>query len=42
MLKFLLAATRVAGLTYQLATSTVLIAVLVTGVVQHVRRQKAD
>jgi hypothetical protein len=43
MLKFLLTATKVAGLTYQLATTTVLIGALVVGVTQHVRgsRRKA-
>lgn len=40
MLKFLLTATRVAGLTYQLATTTVLIGALVVGVTQHVRGRK--
>lgn len=37
MLKFLLTATKVAGLTYQLATTTILIGALVVGVTQHVK-----
>lgn len=40
MLKFLLTATRVAGLTYQLATTTILIGALVVGVAKHVRGQR--
>lgn len=39
MLKFLFAATRVAGLTYQLMTTTVLIGVLAAGVVQHIKKR---
>ena len=37
MLKFLLTATRVAGLTYQLATTTVLIGILAVGVAKVIR-----
>lgn len=40
MVKFLTTALKVAGLTYQLATTTVLIGCLVVGVSQHVRKGK--
>ena len=40
MLKFLVAATRIAGLTYKLAFTSVLIGTLVVKVVQNVNKQK--
>lgn len=40
MIKFLFTATKVAGLTYQLATTTILITALVVGVVRVVRDQR--
>ena len=40
MLKFLYTATRVAGLTYQLATTTILITALGVGVVRVIRNSR--
>ena len=40
MLKFLQSATKAAGLTYQLLTTTVLIGSLGIAVVKHVRRER--
>lgn len=39
MLRFLLGATKVAGLTYQLLATGVMIGALVGGVVSHVRKK---
>jgi 1-aminocyclopropane-1-carboxylate deaminase/D-cysteine desulfhydrase-like pyridoxal-dependent ACC family enzyme len=38
MLKFLVTATRIAGLTYQLAATSILITMLGVSVVRHVKR----
>ena len=40
MLRFLYTATKIAGLTYQLATTTILIGALVVGVAKHVRGKR--
>lgn len=42
MMRFLLTATKAAGLTYQLMTTTVLIGALAVGLVRAARGKKAD
>lgn len=42
MLKFLSAATRIVGLTYQLTFTTILLGTLVVSVVRSARKRKSD